>query len=145
MRDDPVLQPVFARMGADHPAHVAEFVAEVFGGPKQWSARHGEPGAHAEMISHHLGRHLTEAQRRRWVALMGDAADQAGLPDDPEFRSAFVACLEWGTRLAVINSADGVAVDRSAPMPGWGWGVPGGPYQPATESEPTATSSRGTL
>jgi len=30
---------------------------------------------------------------------------RVGLPSDPEFRSAFGRYLEWGTRLAVINSA----------------------------------------
>jgi hemoglobin len=60
---------------------------------------------------------------------MLDVADEAGLPGDPEFRSAFVAYLEWGTRLAVINSSPGATADEKAPMPAWGWGVPGGPYR----------------
>ena len=57
------------------------------------------------------------------------SADAVGLPDDPEFRSALVAYLEWGTRLAVINSQPGAEVVADAPMPKWGWGVPGGPYR----------------
>jgi hemoglobin len=32
---------------------------------------------------------------------MSLAADDAELPDDAEFRSAFVAYVEWGTRLAL--------------------------------------------
>jgi len=82
------------------------------------------------MLRQHLARHLTETQRRRWITLIVDAADEAGLPTDPEFRSAFVAYLEWGTRLAVINSQDGVTPELDLPMPKWGWGVPGGPYRP---------------
>ena len=35
---------------------------------------------------------------------MSLAADDAGLPDDPEFRAALVGYLEWGTRLAMHNS-----------------------------------------
>jgi hemoglobin len=35
---------------------------------------------------------------------MSRAADDAGLPDDPDFRSAFMAYVEWGTRLAFGNS-----------------------------------------
>jgi hemoglobin len=83
------------------------------------------------MIGKHLGRHLTEIQRKGWISLMLDTADEIGLPDDPEFRAAFVGYLEWGTRLAVLNSQDGVASPaEDSPMPVWGWGPPGGPYVP---------------
>jgi hypothetical protein len=40
-----------------------------------------------------------------------------GVPGDPEFRSALVAYLEWGTRLAVMNSQPGADVNSEAPMP----------------------------
>jgi hypothetical protein len=53
-----------------------------------------------------------------------------GLPDDPEFRSALVSDIEWGSRLVVINSQPGEAVESSEPMPRWGWGEVGGPYKP---------------
>ncbi|MDP3855246.1 group II truncated hemoglobin [Phenylobacterium sp.] len=124
--DDPVLAPIFAHMDAGHPQHVAAFVGEVLGGPKAYTA---SGGSHAGMIGHHLGRHLTETQRKRWVGLMLETADAVGLPDDPEFRAAFVGYLEWGTRLAVINSTDGVeAPADNPPMPIWNWGPPGGPF-----------------
>jgi len=45
------------------------------------------------------------------------------LPADPGFRSTFVAYLEWGTRLAVLNSEPGAAVIEHAPVPKWGWGA----------------------
>ena len=41
---------------------------------------------------------FTEAQRARWVTLAVRAADEAGLPADPEFRSAFTSYLEWSSR-----------------------------------------------
>ncbi|MEP7008812.1 MAG: group II truncated hemoglobin [Acidobacteriota bacterium] len=125
--DEPVLASIFAHMGADHPRHVAAFLAEVLGGPATYSAEHG---GHPHMIRQHLNRHLTQEQRRTWVALLLDTADQLGLPDDPEFRSALVGYLEWGSRLAVINSQPGAEVDPYAPMPHWGWGEVKGPYQP---------------
>lgn len=127
VRNDSILAPVFARMRPDHPRHVALFVAEVFGGPDVYSR---EQGGHAHMVARHLDRHLTPQQRSRWVQLLIDTADEAGLPSDPEFRSAFVAYLEWGSRLAVINSQSGANPAADAPMPKWGWGVPGGPWQP---------------
>jgi len=126
VHQDPLLQPVFAHMGAEHPRHVAAFLAEVLGGPADYSAQHG---GHPAMIQHHLDRHLTQAMRRRWVELLLSTADELGLPDDPEFRSALVGYLEWGSRLAVINSQSGAEVDQHAPMPKWGWGEVKGPYQ----------------
>lgn len=126
--DHPVLAPVFARMGADHSEHVAAFLGEVLGGPADYSAHHG---GHPEMIRHHLGKHLKENQRKAWMTLLLETADELGMPDDPEFRSALVGYLEWGSRLAVINSQDGVQVDESARMPRWGWGETGGPYRPS--------------
>ncbi len=126
---DPVLSPVFAGMDPHHAEHVSAFVGEVLGGPKAYS---GDGGSHARMIHRHMGRHLTHEQRRAWMALLLDTADEIGLPDDPEFRAAFVGYLEWGSRLAVMNSADGAGPpDPAAPMPDWGWSSPGGPYIPA--------------
>lgn len=122
---DPLLAPVFATMSPAHAEHVADFFAEVFGGPRRYTAEHG---GHAAMIRHHLGRHLSDEHRRRWMQLLLQCADECQLPDDPEFRSAFVAYLEWGTRLAVMNSQPGAAADEHAPMPRWGWGAVDGPY-----------------
>jgi hemoglobin len=124
---DPVLAPVFAGMDPKHAAHVADFIAEVFGGPKAYT---GHGGSHAQMIGRHMGRLLTEAQRKRWIDLMLETVDEIGLPADPEFRAALVGYLEWGTRLAVMNSQNGVATpDAAMPMPSWNWGPPGGPWQ----------------
>lgn len=123
--NDALLAPVFAAMPPDHSRAVAAFVGEVLGGPPAYSA---DRGGHPAMIRHHIGRALTEAQRRRWVGLLLDCADEVGLPDDPEFRSAFVAYIEWGSRLAVVNSAPGAQVVEDVPMPSWGWGETKGPY-----------------
>jgi hemoglobin len=117
--DDELLGPVFAGMSPDHPRHVAAWLGEVFGGPRSYTER---GGTHRTMIGHHLGRELTQSQRRRWFDLLLDAADDVGLPADPEFRSAFVGYLEWGTRLAVQFSQPGLSVDVPEPMPQWGWG-----------------------
>ena len=125
---DPLLGPVFAGMSPQHSVHVASFLTEVLGGEGAYTA---EGGSHARMIRRHLGRHLTEEQRRRWMTLMQDAADIVGLPVDPEFRASIIGYFEWGTRLAVINSQDGAPEpDPALPMPRWTWSSPGGPYHP---------------
>ena len=124
---DPMLEPIFKHMSSQHQLHVAHFIAEVFGGPKMYST---EEGSHFKMIQKHLSKHLTESHRKRWVQLLLDTAEEINLPDDPEFRSAFVAYIEWGTRIAVINSnATALDMNLNEPMPMWGWGVPGKPFQ----------------
>ncbi len=123
---DELLEPVFRYMSVEHRMQVAHFIAEVFGGPAMYSS---SEGSHFKMIQKHLSKHLTEAHRKQWLHLLIESADEIGLPEDPEFRSAFMAYLEWGTRLAVINSnADHLDMNPLEPMPKWGWGVPGGPY-----------------
>ncbi|HWG24534.1 CDGSH iron-sulfur domain-containing protein [Actinospica sp.] len=123
---DPLLAPLFATMSADHPERVAAWLAEVFCGPKSYSS---EYGGYPRMLSQHVGKHLTEEQRARWVALIQQSAREAGLPNDAEFRSAFGAYIEWGSRLAVENSQTESKPPQNMPMPHWDWqtaaGAPG--------------------
>ena len=125
--NDPLIGPLFAKMTPDHPERVALFLAEVLGGPEEYSRQRG---GHSNMVNQHVGRRLTEAQRKRWMDLLLETADEVGLPADPEFRSAFVGYIEWGTRLAVLNSQADAIPDTNQPMPKWGWGSVKGPYQP---------------
>ena len=122
---DPLLEPLFAGMDPGHPRYVAMWLAEVFGGPAAYSEQRG---GYPHMLGRHLGKAITEPQRRRWVNLLMDAADEVGLPSDPEFRAAFAGYIEWGTRLAVQNSQPGARPPQQAPVPKWGWGV-APPYQ----------------
>ena len=73
-------------MDEHHPHFVALWLGEVFGGPADYSAERGD---YRHMVSRHLGKHITEPQRRRWVNLLMDAADRVELPTDPSFRAAF--------------------------------------------------------
>ena len=128
LKDD-LLGVVFKNMSPNHIKHVAHFVAEVFGGPKLYTTEDG--GSHASMIGHHIGKMLTEEKRQRWVQLLIQTADEIGLKSDPEFRSAFVGYIEWGTRIAIINShLTENPIIHTEPMPRWGWGETGGPYIP---------------
>ncbi|MFJ4830369.1 group II truncated hemoglobin [Streptomyces sp. NPDC088747] len=124
LKDD-VLAPVFAGLASEHAEHVALWLGEVFGGPAAYSETQG---GHGHMVAKHLGKGITEVQRRRWVNLLQDAADEADLPTDAEFRSAFVAYAEWGTRLAVQFSGPDAVPPAEQPVPRWTWGA-APPYQ----------------
>jgi CDGSH-type Zn-finger protein/truncated hemoglobin YjbI len=115
---DPLIGPLFANMAPDHPERVAAWLGEVFGGPKHYSQQYG---GYERMVSQHLGKALTEAQRARWVSLICQSANDAGLPADAEFRAAFVAYLEWGSHLALENSQAGAKPPAHMPMPRWWW------------------------
>ena len=102
-----------------HRDHVAAWWAEVFGGPARYT---DELGGYEHMVARHRDLDITSEARHRFVALMSLAADDAGLPADPEFRSALLAYAEWGSRLALQNSQPGADVAAHAPVPRWGWG-----------------------
>jgi truncated hemoglobin YjbI len=121
---DDLLRPLFLEMSSDHPERVAAWLSEVFGGPKNYSEQYG---GYSRMLSQHVGKHITEAHRERWVTLLCQAADEAGVPGDPEFRSAFMSYIEWGSRLAVENSTPGSHPPLHMPMPHWNWGTAGPP------------------
>jgi CDGSH-type Zn-finger protein/truncated hemoglobin YjbI/ferredoxin len=121
---DDILAPVFANMAADHPQRVAKWLGEVFCGPKCYSE---EYGGYPRMISEHVGKCLTEEMRARWVKLLIQSAQEAGLPNDAEFRSAFHSYIEWGSRLAVENSQTQSKPPLSMPMPHWDWNTAAGP------------------
>jgi hemoglobin len=125
---DDLLSELFpGGVGAEHRDHVVAWWVEVFGGPPRYSE---ELGGYEQMLAKHRRLRISTEQRFRFASLMSLAADDAGMPDDPEFRSALVAYLEWGTRLAMHNSQPGADVVEHAPVPHWGWGE-APPYEPS--------------
>ena len=127
LKDD-MLRNLFQNISPEHSKHVAHFISEVVGGPKLYTGESKKN--HAHMISRHVGRKLDETQRQRWVQLVIESADEIGMPDDPEFRSALVGYLEWGSRYVVVNSqASENPMDEDTPMPKWVLGEPGAPDQ----------------
>jgi hemoglobin len=124
---DDLLSTVFPGGVTDeHRKNVVAWWCEVFGGPAHYT---DDLGGYERMLSKHHDLGITAEQRFRFASLMSTAADDAKLPDDPEFRSALVAYIEWGTRLAQHNSQPGAEVVEHAPVPRWGWGE-APPFQP---------------
>jgi CDGSH-type Zn-finger protein/truncated hemoglobin YjbI/ferredoxin len=141
---DEFLAPLFARMSPDHPERVTAWLGQVFGGPPAYSDAYG---GYERMISQHLGKDLQEEWRQHWVALLARSADEVGLPADAEFRAAFAAYLEWGSRIAVENSAPGVDPPPHMPVPRWWWVCDAEPWSRAKaapeEAEPPAVTLPG--
>jgi hemoglobin len=124
---DDLLAPVFGgRVTGEHRRHVTTWWCEVMGGPADYTAR---DGGYEHMLRKHRGLAISDEQRLRFVTLLSRAADDAGLPADPELRAALMGYAEWGTRLAMHNSQPGADVAEHAPVPRWGWGV-APPYVP---------------
>jgi len=117
VEDDDLLASLFGGKVSDqHRRDVVTWWCEVMGGPATYTEALGGY------------EHITGEQRLRFVTLLSGAADDAGLPDDPEFRAAVMGYAEWGTRLAVHNSSDADDIVEHAPVPRWGWGA-APPYQ----------------
>ncbi|MBV9167391.1 MAG: CDGSH iron-sulfur domain-containing protein [Solirubrobacterales bacterium] len=139
---DPLLAPLFANMSPDHPQRVARWLSEVFGGPKLYSENYG---GYERMISQHLGTALTEEKRARWVELICRSAEQAGLPADPEFQAAFRSYIEWGSRIALENSAPGAKPPPKMPMPRWWWASDATPGSRVSALEPQDAASEASV
>lgn len=127
IEQEPLIAPLFGgTVSEQHRAHAAAWWVEVMGGPADYTDQHG---GYAHMLGQHRGLAITPEQRLRFVTLLSQAADDASLPDDPEFRAAILGYAEWGSRLALHNSQPGAEVVEQAPVPRWGWGV-APPYRP---------------
>ena len=127
VEDEPELVVLFGgAVSEENREHVTDWWCEVMGGPAVYTESRG---GYEHMLAKHRGLAITPELRLRFVTLLSQAADDAGLPDDPEFRAALMGYAEWGTRLAVHNSQLDADVAAHAPVPRWGWGV-APPYIP---------------
>lgn len=129
--EDPLLGPLFASITPGQAERVAAWFAEVLGGPADYTAAHG---GHQAMAARHAQTAITEEQRARFVELMCRAADTAGLPNDPPFRAALSAYLEWQSRV-LAGARPGVSASA---VPRWEWS-PAGP--PATAPQSAASGA----
>ncbi|WP_018691948.1 group II truncated hemoglobin [Algicola sagamiensis] len=123
---DEMLAPLFKHMPPDHHEHVAMWFEEVLGGEPLYTE---ERGGFKNMIKMHRGRAIKPEQRDRWVELMMETVEEVDLPQDPEFRAAFVGYIEFGSRRALSNSQPGAPMPTRETILKWGWGVapPGTP------------------
>jgi hemoglobin len=117
---DPELNHPFSHPG-QHPQHVerlAAYWAEVLGGPATYSESCGDQTTLLEM---HSGNGDMSDLARRFVVCFVAAADDVGLPDDPRFRAALRAYMEWAVDEFNCYPDGPDAVPRALSTPRWGW------------------------
>lgn len=120
--DDPELNHPFSHTGKpDHIERLAGYWAEVFGGPPRYS---GSWGGQPAMLGIHAGQGAGHDFGPRFVACFVQAADDAGLPDDPDFRAALRAYMEWAVQDVLSYSPPGSRVPADLRVPRWGWDGP---------------------
>jgi hemoglobin len=88
------------------------------GGPPEYSKTCGDQSF---VLQLHAGNGDMPDLGRRFVACFVAAADDAGLPNDPDFRTALRAYMEWATRAMYAYNARDAVVPSGMTMPRWGW------------------------
>jgi hemoglobin len=117
--EDPVLSHPFSHLGnPQHVERLAWYWAEVFGGPKHYSDSYG---GHPAMLGIHAGQGAEDDLGARFVACFVRAADDAGLPDAPDFRAGLRAYMEWAVGEVLSYSPPETLVAADLSMPHWGW------------------------
>jgi hemoglobin len=74
------------------------------------------------MLHIHAGTDAEDELGARFVECFVKAADDSGLPDDPEFRRALRAYMEWAVRDVLSYSPQGATVPPGIAVPLWSWG-----------------------
>ena len=116
---DPELNHPFSHhVGPRHTENLAAYWAEVLGGPPHYSSL---LGGHSGMLEIHAGEGAPDEMGTRFAACFIAAMDDAKLPEDPEFRAAMRAYIEWAAEEVNTYSPPGTEVARNQPMPHWSW------------------------
>jgi hemoglobin len=116
---DPELNHPFSHgVNPEHVERLAHYWAEVFGGPARYSDLHG---GHSAMLETHARHGAGQDYGPRFVACFMQAADDVGLPDDAEFRTALRSYMEWATQEVISYAPSDAQVPANLPVPRWTW------------------------
>jgi len=116
---DPVLNHPFSHTGhPDHVQRLASYWAEVFGGPARYTQ---SCGGQSWMLGIHAGTDAEEELGERFVRCFVQAADDAGLPADVEFRAALRSYMAWAVAQVMAFSPRGSQVPPGLRVPRWSW------------------------
>jgi hemoglobin len=118
---DPVLNHPFSH--PSHPQHLerlAAYLAEVLGGPPNYSAL----GGHSAMLEQHAGTGADDDYAARFLACFDQAVEDAQFPDDRELRGVLHDYMAWATSEVNEISPVGVSAPVGRAMPHWSWDGP---------------------
>jgi hemoglobin len=116
---DPELNHPFSQgLNPNHLEHLAAYWAEALGGAPRYSE---SLGGHSEMLTVHAGHGTGDKFAERFTDAFMQGVEDAGLPDDPEFRAALRSYMEWASRLVDSYAPAGATVPTDLPMPRWSW------------------------
>jgi hemoglobin len=113
---DPELSHPFLHPG--HPQHVERlgaYWAEVFGGPVRY------PEGHSGMLEVHARQGADADFGSRFVECFVRAADDVGLPADPEFRRQLRDYMRWAVDEVLHYSGPDARVPAAMTTPHWTW------------------------
>jgi hemoglobin len=116
---DPELNHPFSHPG-QNPQHIerlAAYLAQTMGGPPRYTADCG--GDQAGLVLMHSGNGDMSDLGRRFADCFMLAADDAGWPDDPEFRAAIRAYIERAVQVVALSHPNDCDVPADLPIPRW--------------------------
>src|SRR5262249_37216636 len=109
----------FSHMGnPEHVERLADYWAEVLGGPARYSESFG---GHPAMLEIHARQGAEHDLGERFVACFTQAMDDAHLPDDPDLRPCLRWYRGWAVREVPSYSPKDAVVPAGVPVPRWSW------------------------
>ena len=121
---DPELNHPFSHPG-QNPQHVerlAAYLAEAMGGPPRYSGEYG--GDQTALLLLHAGNGDMSDLGRRFADCFMLAADDAGWPDDPEFRAAIRGYIDRSVDVVALSHPHDTDIPADLPIPHWSWDGP---------------------
>jgi hemoglobin len=121
---DPELNHPFSHpdQNPQHVERLAAYWAQVMGGPPAYTREWG--GDQAFLVHMHAGNGDMSDLGRRFTDCFMLAADDAGLPGDPEFRAALRGYMEWAVGDVALSHPDDTDVPADLKIPAWSWDGP---------------------
>jgi hemoglobin len=123
---------------------LAAYWAEALGGPPVYSQSCGDQST---LIRLHSGNGDVTDLERRFVECFVQAAGDAGLPDDREFRAALRAYMQWAVVEINAHPEKDAVIPAGLAMPHWSWDGLQTPVsvRRSPRSHPSTISGRSTV